>query len=78
MTKSDIAGIVPFFIVKDVPAALGRSYLVEMPDEAHDARPSACHAAIVAQFLEDPTRKPDTSCLASLPPIPFTTTWTRD
>lgn len=45
-----------------------------MPDEAHDARPSSCHAAIVTQFLADPTRKPDTSCLTSIPPIPFTTT----
>jgi pimeloyl-ACP methyl ester carboxylesterase len=68
----------PTAYARRIAAALGRSYLVEMPDEAHDARPSACHAVIVAQFLADPTRKPDIACLASIPPIPFTTTWTRD
>jgi pimeloyl-ACP methyl ester carboxylesterase len=58
-----------------IAATLSRAYLVEFPDEGHDARPPACHAAIVAQFLEDPTRKPDTSCVATIPPIQFATTW---
>ena len=58
-----------------IAATLSRVYLVEFPDEGHDTRPPACHAAIVVQFLEDPTRKPDTSCITTIPPIPFATTW---
>jgi hypothetical protein len=58
-----------------IAAALGRAYLVEFPDETHDARPSACHAAIVAQFYAEPTKSPDTSCVGSIPPIPFATAW---
>jgi pimeloyl-ACP methyl ester carboxylesterase len=58
-----------------IAATLSRAYLVEFPDEGHDARPPACHAAIVAQFLEDPTRKPDTSCVAAIRPIAFATAW---
>jgi pimeloyl-ACP methyl ester carboxylesterase len=58
-----------------IAATLSRAYLVEFPDEGHDARPPACHAAIVMQFLEDPTRKPDTSCVAVIPPIAFVTAW---
>lgn len=59
-----------------VAATLRRSYLVEFPDEGHDkSRPGACHVSILAQFLDDPTRRPDTSCVATLPPISFATTW---
>jgi len=58
-----------------IAVTLSRAYLVEFPDEGHDARPSACHAAIVRQFFEDSTRKPDTSCIATIPPIPFATAW---
>jgi pimeloyl-ACP methyl ester carboxylesterase len=58
-----------------IAATLSRAYLVEFPDEGHDARPPACHWAIVQQFLEDPTRKPDTSCVATITPIPFATAW---
>ena len=58
-----------------IAATLSRAYLVEFPDEGHDARPTGCHAAIVMTFLEDPTRKPDTSCVATIQPISFATTW---
>jgi pimeloyl-ACP methyl ester carboxylesterase len=59
-----------------IAATLRRSYVVELPDEGHDTtRPGACHRKILAQFLDDPTRKPDTSCVATVPPIPFATTW---
>ncbi|HEV8199754.1 MAG TPA: alpha/beta hydrolase [Candidatus Polarisedimenticolia bacterium] len=61
--------------VRRIAATLSRASLVEFPDEGHDARPSRCHAAIALQFLEDPTRPPDTSCLATIPPITFETTW---
>jgi pimeloyl-ACP methyl ester carboxylesterase len=58
-----------------IAATLGRAYLVEFPDEAHDTRPGDCRAAIVAQFFENPMRQPDTSCVATIPPIPFATAW---
>ena len=58
-----------------IASTLSRASLVEFPDEGHDARPTACHAAIVMQFLEDPTRKPDTSCVATIQPIAFATAW---
>jgi len=58
-----------------IASTLSRAYLVEFPDEGHDARPTGCHAAIVMQFLENPTRKPDTSCVATIRPISFATTW---
>ena len=58
-----------------IAATLSRAYLVEFPDEGHDTRPSACHAAIVRQFFEDPTRQPDTSCLATIAPISFAVAW---
>jgi len=58
-----------------IASTLSRAYVVEFPNEGHDARPTGCHAAIVMQFLEDPSRKPDTSCVATIPPISFATTW---
>jgi len=58
-----------------IAATLSRAYLVEFPDEAHDTRPGACHAAIVQQFFEDPRRQPDTSCVGTIPPIQFATAW---
>jgi pimeloyl-ACP methyl ester carboxylesterase len=58
-----------------IAATLSRAYLVELPDEAHDPRPSPCHAAIVARFLQEPTRMPDSSCVATIPAFAFVTTW---
>jgi pimeloyl-ACP methyl ester carboxylesterase len=58
-----------------IAATLSRAYLVEFPDEGHDTRPLACHAAIVMQFLEDPMRGPDTSCIGTIAPIAFATKW---
>jgi len=50
-------------------------HLVEFPDEGHSGPAFGCHRAILAQFLTDPTREPETSCVASIPPIQFATTW---
>jgi pimeloyl-ACP methyl ester carboxylesterase len=58
-----------------IASTLRRASLVEFPDEAHDARPSGCHLAIVRQFFEDPARELDTSCVWEIPPITFATTW---
>lgn len=58
-----------------IAATFSRAYVVELPDEGHDARPGACHAMIVQQFYEDPTHAPDTSCIAQIPSIRFATSW---
>jgi pimeloyl-ACP methyl ester carboxylesterase len=58
-----------------IAATLSRAYIVEFPDEGHDTRPGVCHAVIVQRFLEDPSRQPDTSCIPTISPIPFATTW---
>jgi pimeloyl-ACP methyl ester carboxylesterase len=65
----------PIALARRIAASLSHAYLVEFPDEGHDTRPSACHAGIVANFLEDPTRQPDTSCVATVAPISFTVAW---
>jgi pimeloyl-ACP methyl ester carboxylesterase len=58
-----------------IASTLSRAYLVEFPDEGHDARPARCTWAIALQFWEDPTRPPDTSCVETIPTIAFATTW---
>ena len=58
-----------------IARAFSRAYMVEFPDEAHDTRPAACHAAIITQFFADPSRQPDTACVSAIPPIAFTTGW---
>ena len=58
-----------------IAATLKRSYVVEFPDEGHDVRPGPCHMRILAAFLDDPTRRPDTSCVGTIPALPFATTW---
>jgi len=65
----------PTEYARRIATTLSRAYLVEMPDEGHDTRPTACHSAMVEQFFADPMRKPDTSCVATLPPVPFATSW---
>ena len=66
----------PTELARRIAARLSHAYLVEFPDEGHDTpRPSGCHWGILAQFLEDPTRQPDTSCVATIAPIPFAVAW---
>jgi pimeloyl-ACP methyl ester carboxylesterase len=65
----------PTKLARRIAATLSHAYLVEFPDEGHDTRPSPCHSSIIAQFLEDPTRQPDTSCVAAIAPIPFAVAW---
>ena len=65
----------PTVHARRIAATLRRSFVVELPDEGHDPRPSPCHAEIVRQFLEAPTRMPDGSCIAKVPAFPFVTTW---
>jgi pimeloyl-ACP methyl ester carboxylesterase len=65
----------PTEYARRIATTLNRSYLIELPDEGHDARPGVCSAAIVAEFLENPTRRPDTSCVDATRPIAFATIW---
>lgn len=42
---------------------LPNSYLVVDPFNAHGVSPGACGMRIVTEFLDDPTTRPDTSCI---------------
>jgi pimeloyl-ACP methyl ester carboxylesterase len=48
---------------------LARGYLIELPNSAHFAAlaHADCGFAIVAAFLDDPSREPDASCAQSIP-----------
>ncbi len=54
-------------------SGLSHVYLYEIPGESHGIRTSDCKTAIINRFLADPTRPPDTSCLAAMPKIAFAT-----
>ena len=54
-------------------AGLTRKYIFEMPGEGHGTPPTGCQAELMRQFLADPTREPDGSCIAATPPIAFAT-----
>jgi hypothetical protein len=54
--------------------ALDRAYVYTMPGETHgEWMPTPCHASIVSQFLENPSRAPDATCVESVPPLSFET-----
>lgn len=58
-----------------IAASLSRAYLFEFPNEGHGARPLGCHASIVGEFLANPFQEPDGSCIRTIPPIQFVTSW---
>ena len=54
--------------------ALDHAYVYTMPGETHgEWMPTLCHASIVSQFLENPSRAPDATCVESVPPLGFET-----
>jgi pimeloyl-ACP methyl ester carboxylesterase len=55
-------------------ARLSRAYSYTFPGEGHAGAPIGCHGSIVQQFLENPMRAPDSSCLARMPRTQFKTT----
>jgi hypothetical protein len=64
----------------DIPATqrhmlkkLTRAYAFTFPGEGHAGTPIGCHGSIVQQFLENPRRTPDSSCLALMPRVQFRT-----
>lgn len=68
---------VPTEQAKRIALTLTRAYVYEFPSEAHGPQPTAfaCHRQILFQFLANPFRKPDASCISQLQPIKFATTW---
>jgi pimeloyl-ACP methyl ester carboxylesterase len=52
---------------------LSHSYVVEFPATGHGALSGqyACAASIMAAFRENPSKQPDTSCAAAIPPPKF-------
>ena len=68
---------VPPLIVRQIPPTLRRSFFYEFPAAPHiqlaSFNPvSACARSITGQFLNAPTRRPNASCIDSLPPFDFT------
>jgi pimeloyl-ACP methyl ester carboxylesterase len=61
-----------------IAATLSRALVYEFPGRPHGERPGGCPAAILSQFLDDPTRAPDASCIARMPPISFVTHWPEE
>jgi hypothetical protein len=55
--------------------ALDHAYVYTMTGETHSEwMPTPCHASIVSQFLENPSRTPDATCADSVPRLVFETT----
>lgn len=55
-------------------STLTNSTFVEAPAVGHVVAPRfACTRGIMADFLDDPSRSPDTGCVADLPPVKFVT-----
>lgn len=68
---------VPPLMVRQIPPTLRRSFYYEFPAAPHiqlvNGNPvSSCARSITGQFLNAPTRRPDSSCIDSLPPFDFT------
>jgi pimeloyl-ACP methyl ester carboxylesterase len=59
-----------------IASTLKRAYVYELPGESHGGRrPFGCEEEIVYNFLKDPNRAPDSSCIATMPHIVFETRW---
>ena len=68
---------VPAYIVRQVTARLTHARYYKFPASAHlqlasYTNGSGCARAIATQFLAHPTVRPDSSCVADLPPLDFT------
>jgi hypothetical protein len=56
----------PFEFGKEVAANLDNGFLVEFGDKAHGVL-GECSLSLMVQFMDDPTRLPDTGCVADRP-----------
>jgi pimeloyl-ACP methyl ester carboxylesterase len=53
-------------------ATLSRHYRYVLPHEGHtDGFVSLCHSSLASAFLDDPSRPPDTACIAGMAASPF-------
>lgn len=55
-----------------IAAHLKHAHLIELPALAH-GQPNSCELTILLSFISDAGRGPDTSCVASMPPLQFET-----
>ncbi|MFN2531865.1 MAG: alpha/beta hydrolase [Pyrinomonadaceae bacterium] len=65
----------PTELAKRIASTMTRSYVYELPNEAHGPPPMGCHAQLIFQFLANPFHEPDASCITRIPPIRFMTEW---
>jgi pimeloyl-ACP methyl ester carboxylesterase len=56
---------------KMIASALKHGYLIELPGQTHGQQPMGCTQDIIVGFLDDPTKKPDTTCVTSMPNVAF-------
>ena len=56
-----------------IASSLSRAFVYELPGRPHGDRPIGCSAMIISQFLADPTRAPDASCVPRIAPLSFVT-----
>lgn len=60
---------------REIAAAMPHAHVFEFPGETHGGRPAACRASVLEQFLADPQRRPDGSCITRMSPFEFRTAW---
>jgi pimeloyl-ACP methyl ester carboxylesterase len=58
-----------------IASTLSHAWLFEIPGATHGGQPAGCALAILGQFLNDPLREPDASCIEGMPPFEFRTQW---
>jgi pimeloyl-ACP methyl ester carboxylesterase len=57
-----------------IASTLTEALVYELPGHSHGGRPP-CLRTIMQQFLNDPSRTPDASCIGQMPRIAFATRW---
>jgi pimeloyl-ACP methyl ester carboxylesterase len=80
LLTSEFDEITPTAHGRQIAASLGHAYLFEFPGVGHGNVPpglaaGACRRSIIEQFLREPSRSPDGSCLDNLPTPRFRTRW---
>jgi pimeloyl-ACP methyl ester carboxylesterase len=64
---------------RQIAAMLPNAHHYELPGESHgrsgSGAPAGCDLSIMSEFLADPTRLPNTSCILAMPPLRFVTSW---
>ena len=64
----------PIEDARRIASTLSHGYLVVLPGMGHSGMPT-CGLGILSQFMENPAREPDTSCLTRMPKLAFPTAW---